>query len=101
MKALSEGVLFFALSLVVLCFPVQAQQPKKIPRIGVLVTSSPSPTSQRIEAFRRGLRELGYLEGEDILIEYRYGESLRKWMSSSRAAHHQPRPLKTQLQISL
>ena len=52
----------------------EAQQLKKIARIGVLVTSSPSQNSQRIEAFRHGLRELGYLEGKDILIEYRYGE---------------------------
>ena len=64
----------FALLSCLLFSPAEAQQPKKIPRIGVLVTSSPSPTSQRIEAFRRGLRELGYLEGKDILIEYRYGE---------------------------
>ena len=44
----------------------EAQQLKKIARIGVLVTSSPSQNSQRIEAFRHGLRELGYLEGKDI-----------------------------------
>ena len=52
----------------------EAQQLKKIPRIGILVTSSSSQNSQRIEAFQRGLRELGYLEGKHILVEYRYGE---------------------------
>jgi putative ABC transport system substrate-binding protein len=52
----------------------QAQQAKRLPRIGVLVTSAPSPRSPRIEVFRQGLRELGYVEGKNILIEYRYGE---------------------------
>lgn len=53
----------------------EAQQPpKKVPRIGVLVTSSPSPRSARIAAFRQGLRECGYIEGKDILVEYRYAE---------------------------
>ena len=46
-----------------------AQQPTKIPRIGYLGTSVPSPA--RIEAFRQGLRELGYVEGKNISIEYR------------------------------
>jgi putative ABC transport system substrate-binding protein len=52
----------------------EAQQPKKIPRIGLLIASSPSINPARIEAFRQGLRELGYVEGKDILIEYRYAE---------------------------
>ena len=52
----------------------EAQQPKKVPRIGLLFSSSPLPRSARIEAFRQGLRELGYAEGKDILIEYRYAE---------------------------
>jgi putative ABC transport system substrate-binding protein len=54
----------------------QAQQPKKIPRIGFLVSGSPSAYSSRIEAFRQGLRELGYVEGKTIAIEYRYAEGL-------------------------
>ena len=52
----------------------EAQQPRKVPTIGVLFASSPSPRSSRIEAFRNGLRELGYVEGRDIFIEYRYAE---------------------------
>jgi putative tryptophan/tyrosine transport system substrate-binding protein len=51
-----------------------AQQPKKIPRIGFLSTSSPSSASFRTEPFRQGLRELGYVEGKSIVIEYRYAE---------------------------
>ena len=42
----------------------QAQQPRKIPRIGFLVARSPSANVDRIEAFRQGLRELGYVEGK-------------------------------------
>ena len=52
----------------------EAQQPAKAPRIGFLGGSSPSAISARIEAFRRGLRELGYVEGKNIVIEWRYAE---------------------------
>jgi ABC-type uncharacterized transport system substrate-binding protein len=56
------------------CLPTAAQQSTKIPRIGYLSSTSPSAGSARIEAFRQGLRELGYLEGKNILIEWRYAE---------------------------
>ena len=52
----------------------QAQQPTKVPRIGYLSPTSPSVSPTRIEAFRQGLRELGYVEGKNIIIEYRYAE---------------------------
>ena len=52
----------------------EARQPAKAPRIGFLGGSSPSAISARIEAFRRGLRELGYVEGKNIVIEWRYAE---------------------------
>jgi putative ABC transport system substrate-binding protein len=52
----------------------QAQQPTKIPRIGFLSASSLSSLSARIEAFRQGLRELGYVEGKNIVIELRFAE---------------------------
>jgi len=51
-----------------------AQQPKKVPRIGFLGFTSLSGIAARIEAFRQGLRELGYVEGKDIVIEYRAAE---------------------------
>jgi ABC-type uncharacterized transport system substrate-binding protein len=57
-----------------LCASAEAQQPTKIPRIGLLVASSPSATSDRVEAFRQGLREMGYIEWQSIAIEYRYAE---------------------------
>src|SRR6266481_5756860 len=52
----------------------EAQQPKKVPRIGFLSTVSPSTISARLEAFRQGLRELGYVEGKNIFIEWRFAE---------------------------
>ncbi len=51
-----------------------AQQPAKIPRIGFQLDSSPSAVSARLEAFRQGLRELGYVEGKNIVIEWRSAE---------------------------
>jgi putative ABC transport system substrate-binding protein len=53
----------------------QAQQPKKVPRIGLLFTVSSSSGADRVEAFRQGLRELGYVVGNNILIEDRYAEA--------------------------
>src|SRR5262245_65328400 len=52
----------------------QAQQPKKIPRIGYLSIGDPATESTRAEAFRLALRELGYIEGQNVAFEYRYGE---------------------------
>ena len=52
----------------------QAQQPAKIPRIGFLGVTSASTISARVEAFRQGLREFRYVEGKNIVIEYRYAE---------------------------
>jgi ABC-type uncharacterized transport system substrate-binding protein len=63
----------FCAVLFMLCASAQARQPKKIPRIGFLGTSSVS-SAARIKLFRQGLRELGYVEGKDIVIEYRYAE---------------------------
>ena len=54
--------------------PTEAQQPNKIPRIGYLNAVSSSSVSDRIKAFRQGLRELGYVEGKNIVIESRYAE---------------------------
>jgi ABC-type uncharacterized transport system substrate-binding protein len=53
---------------------VEAQQAKKVPRVGVLWLYSPAIASPFAEAFRQGLRELGYVEGKNIVIEYRHAE---------------------------
>jgi putative tryptophan/tyrosine transport system substrate-binding protein len=70
------GCFSILVAAVVLIFAViaEAQQPKKVPRIGYLSVSSPSANVGRIEAFRQGLRELGYVEGKNIVIEWRYAE---------------------------
>ena len=52
----------------------EAQQPTKIPRIGFLTAGSSSTIPARIDAFRQGLRELGYVEDKNIVIEWRFGE---------------------------
>jgi putative tryptophan/tyrosine transport system substrate-binding protein len=52
----------------------QAQQTKKVPLVGILFAATPSANSERIEAFRRGLRERGYVEGKDVLIQQRYAD---------------------------
>ena len=56
------------------CLPAEAQQPTKVPRIGYLSTRDPASDSTRTEGVRQGLRELGYIEGQNIAIEYRYAE---------------------------
>jgi putative ABC transport system substrate-binding protein len=53
---------------------VEAQQPTKTPRIGMLVNGTPSSHKFIVEAFQQGLRELGYVEGKTVVIEYRYAE---------------------------
>src|SRR5215472_14854382 len=65
------GSILFAGALLAVAVTVEAQQAKKIPRIGLLSTLSAAAVSDRIEAFRQGLHELGYVEGENILIEWR------------------------------
>jgi putative tryptophan/tyrosine transport system substrate-binding protein len=61
------GAMFFTLS-----FPAQAQQPKKIPRIGYLATRSGPGASEK--AFLQGLQSLGYIEGQNIAIEWRFAQ---------------------------
>ena len=75
-SVVSKSLFYIALCsmLSVLFSHAEAQQPKKVPRIGFLSAVSPSAISARIEAFRQGLRELGYVEGENIVIEWRSAE---------------------------
>src|SRR5919108_5710363 len=60
-----------------LCVSAEAQQPKKVPRIGYLSARDPASEFTRSEAIRLALRELGYIEGQNIAIEYRYAEGKR------------------------
>jgi len=63
-----------AVILLTVAVVTEAQQPAKIPRIGYLSSVSPSSESAQSEAIRLALRELGYIEGQNITIEYRYAE---------------------------
>src|SRR5687768_3641209 len=72
-------VLFLLAATILGCLhSTEAQQPGKVPRIGMLVSGSVTTHGQRIEAFRKGLRELGYVEGKNVIIEYRFGEAKRE-----------------------
>ena len=67
-------VLFLTTILLTTASATQAQQPTKVPRIGFLIASSRSVNAARYETFLQGLRELGYEEGKNIVIEWRSGE---------------------------
>ena len=67
-------VLTLSAILFALCGLVEAQQAKKVYRIGYLSVRDPTVESGRAAAIRSALRELGYIEGQNIAIEYRYGE---------------------------
>ena len=69
---------FAVVALLLICsIPAEAQQPKKAPRIGYLSAYEPTTESIRIESFRRALYELGYIEGQNIAIEYRQADGKR------------------------
>ena len=79
--------LLFCLLMTVLLITgaAQAQQPKNIPKIGFLSrdihpADSRAPAPRNLEAFRQGLRDLGYIEGKNIIIEYRYSDGRNERM---------------------
>ena len=74
MKKAAVSSILVAVVLLAVAVIAEAQQAKKVPRIGYLQAPSPSAVAARTEAFRQGLRELGYAEGKNIVIEYRYAE---------------------------
>jgi putative tryptophan/tyrosine transport system substrate-binding protein len=67
-------VLLVGLALAFSVHLAHAQQPGKLPRIGYLVPGSASSSRSSVDAFRQGLHDLGYVEGKNIVIEYRYAE---------------------------
>jgi putative ABC transport system substrate-binding protein len=75
-KTMSGGITVLALSalLFALCIPANAQTAKKVPHVGVLAGGSAVSDAARIAALRQGLRELGYVEGQNIVIDYEYAD---------------------------
>ncbi len=73
----SLGLVALAVAFALCGAVAEAQQPKKVPRIGYLSTSDPATDSARVEGVRLALRELGYIEGQNIATEYRFTEG--KW----------------------
>ena len=67
------GLFMVPAVILALVYPAGAQQPKKVPRIGFLSSGSPE-TFPRVEVFKQGLRELGYVEGKNVVIEWRWAE---------------------------
>jgi putative ABC transport system substrate-binding protein len=74
MKRAAVQSILVVVVLLALGVTTEAQQTGKVPKIGFLLSSSPSTQSSSLEFFRQGLRELGYMEGKNILVEYRYAE---------------------------
>jgi putative tryptophan/tyrosine transport system substrate-binding protein len=69
-----------ALGLLVAPLLAEAQPAGKVPRIGVLSTGSPPATLPRFEPFIQRLRELGYVEGQTIALEYRFADGKNEWL---------------------
>jgi putative ABC transport system substrate-binding protein len=76
MKSTNRKIVFWLLTTVLLTTapPAEAQQPKKVYWIGYLSSFDPATESARAEGIRLALRELGYIEGQNTAIEYRYAE---------------------------
>jgi putative tryptophan/tyrosine transport system substrate-binding protein len=68
-SAIIMGAMLYAL-----CPSAEAQQPKKVPRIGILAPGTRSSSGEMIDLFRQRLHDLGYVEGKNIVFEYRWGE---------------------------
>jgi ABC-type uncharacterized transport system substrate-binding protein len=74
MKKAARPAILVAVVLLAVAVIAQAQQTKKVPRIGYLSSTDAATESTRFEATRLALRELGYIEGQNIAFEYRYAE---------------------------
>ena len=74
MKKASAPSILVAMMLLAVGVTAQAQQPKKVSRLGYLSPVDAATDSPRAEGIRLALRELGYIEGQNIAIEYRYAE---------------------------
>jgi len=69
-----QGVGVTGLALLAGCGRLPGQAPARVYRLGYLTTDSPDPPSSNLDAFRQGLRDLGYDEGQNLVVEYRHAE---------------------------
>ena len=85
-KPMSRKITAFAFVALLLALSVsaEAQQLKKVPRIGVLHSGSPSSNAAQREAFRQGLRDLGFIEGQNVAVEHRYAEGVAEYANLAR-----------------
>jgi putative ABC transport system substrate-binding protein len=79
MKRAAVPSILIAVVLLALGVTAEAQQPKKVSRIGYLAAGDPATESTRAEAIRLAMRERGYIEGQNIATEYRYAEGKLDW----------------------
>jgi len=77
MKKVGCSSIIIAAMMLAFAVIAEAQQPKKVARVGYLSNSDPARESARAETIRAALRDLGYIEGQNIASEYRYGEGKR------------------------
>jgi putative ABC transport system substrate-binding protein len=84
--------LLFVMVLLAVAVMAEAQQPAKLQKIGYLSGVYPSAEAARRDAFTHGLRELGYVEGKNIVIEYRYSEGKYERLNALMGdlLHHRP-----------
>ena len=71
---IARRIAIFAVAIHLMPFPAHAQPPARVPRIGFLWLGAASAAAPRLKAFQEGLRELGYVDGRTIAIEYRFAE---------------------------
>ena len=88
MKKAAVLSFLFAVVLLAVAVIADAQQPKKVSRLGYLSPVDAATDSPRAGGIRLALRELGYIEGQNIAIEYRYAEGKRSWEIPP--VHHTP-----------
>lgn len=79
--AMISVIAVLAFGLLARPMPIDAQQETRVPKVGFLSAYAATARLDRIEAFRQGLRDLGYVEGQNIIVEYRYAKGKRKRMA--------------------
>ena len=74
LKKTALGSILFTGALLAVAVIAEAQQPARIPRIGLIFGPSRSGSQDQVDGFRQGLRDHGYIEDQNIVLDYRYGE---------------------------